>query len=54
MDVENLKVVRQIGLSILRLYKVGFERFFFRRLILTLFLAGTRRVTQYRRTSRSS
>ena len=40
MDVE--KVVRQIGLGILRQYKVGFEYFFFSRcLILTLILAGT-------------
>jgi hypothetical protein len=60
MDVE--KVVRQVGLGILRQYEVGFgERFlffFFRpqtipRLILT-FVSGryfTCRVNQYRRTS---
>jgi Sister chromatid cohesion protein Dcc1 len=29
MDVENSKAVRQVGLGILRRYKVGFERFFF-------------------------
>jgi hypothetical protein len=45
MDIE--KVVRQVGLGILRQYKVGFgERFFSRpqaipRLILTLFLVLT-------------
>ena len=50
MDVE--KVVRQVGLGVLRQYKVGFECvLFFRCLIITLFLAGTCRVTQYRRTS---
>ena len=54
MDVEE--VVRQVGLGILHQYKVSFgERVFFPTLIscvtLTLFLAGTYRVTQYRRTS---
>ena len=40
MDVE--KVVRQVGLSILRQHKVGFsERFPTLILTLTLFLAGT-------------
>jgi hypothetical protein len=56
MDVE--RVVRQVGLGILRQYKVRFELFFSRpqtipRLILTMFLAGTYctcRVTRYRRT----
>jgi hypothetical protein len=55
MDVE--KVVRQIGLGILRQHKVCFERFFFialiSSLILTLFLvlADRCRMTQYQRTS---
>jgi hypothetical protein len=56
MDVE--KVVRQVGLGILRQYKVGFEPFFscpqtIPRLIL-IFVSGwyfTCRVIRYRRTS---